>query len=276
MNLRARSTLGLDKILQLLASGIAAMFLLGTAWPQSVSEPPISNFPNTASGPEAQTRSELDCFGRVMEAAHPSEIISAAETFYARFPQSELLVLVQLREMQSEIDAGSFEGALGVGRRLLKTNPDNLQALVLMAQVLSDAPPGNPDERGVLFAEARADLAKARSQLGLFHLPQDTSPQEFLRNKRLIQSSLEESAGALDLAEENYPKAISHFESALALAGAASPALALRLGVCYFRIHDMEKAQTYLQKAAGANYELISQRANELLKEVKNLGAPPR
>ena len=92
------------------------------------------------------------------------------EPCISQFPDSQLLSLTRLRELQAEIDANSYEGALAVGHDLLRASPRNLEALILMAGVLPNFPSSYSAARKAnSIKEARDDIQAANELLQTFH-----------------------------------------------------------------------------------------------------------
>lgn len=227
----------------------------------------IYQLPNTPNGPQARTRAELDAFGHVMEAKKSASIIVAVEAFASRYPQSQLLPMVRLREMRAEMDVNSYEGAISIGRELLLENPRNLEALLLMAAILPDFPPRYAAQRKVILAEARKDTQSAEQILRTLHLPQGASPEEFIIEKRRMRASLAQAQGFSDLVAGEYHDAIAKYNWALAHGSDPSPVTSLRLGEAYLEAGDLAKARDQLQQAMNSTSSLIRQRAEQLLKK---------
>jgi tetratricopeptide (TPR) repeat protein len=252
---------------------ICLLLALGANWiagetlrsgpPQSA----ISQFPSTANGPQARTGGELDAFGRVMESQAPASIIAAAEAFASHYARSELLPMVRLREMQAEMDINSYEGATAIGHELLSKDPRNLEALVLMAEILPDFPPRYGARREAILAEARKDIQSAGQLLQTFHLPPGASPEEFLMNKRRLAVSLAEAAGYADLRGGQCQEAIRHYLGVVAQSAHPSPVTLLRLGQAYSDLGDVRNARLQWQRAMHASSGLVHQKAAELLQE---------
>lgn len=236
---------------------------------QSPTPGKIFEFPNTPNGSEARSRPELDAFGLVMESTTTAETISAAESFASRYPDSQLLPMVRLREMRSEIAANSYAGAVAIGRELLRKNPDNLEALVLMAETLPDFPPSSA-KREAILAEAEKDITSAQELLRTLHLPQGASAAEFLRDKQRMAASLEEASAFVDLMAGRYPDAARKYERVLRNGENRSPVALFRLGLAYYRMGDRQNARARLQEAMRSNSSLIRQKAATLLQQLNS------
>lgn len=235
----------------------------------------LFELPNTLDGPQAQSRQELDAFGWVMVAHAPASIIGAAETFAQNFPNSQLLPLVLIQEMKAEIAVNSYDGALAAGHRLLLINPNNLEALILMAQVLPNFPPSDAGHKDQILAEAQKDIQSAENLLQTFHLPTGISAREFLQNKRRLATSLEEAAGFVDLKGGQYKRSIRKYEWALNHGGDRSAVTSLRLGLAYFYAGNTIEAEKNLKDAMKSQSPLLQKRAAEVLAKISKGTATP-
>jgi len=263
---------------RMFTKGIRSMvFLVGvgtcfmSAWaeegsPTSLEDP--SYLPNTPNGPQAQTRPELDSFGLVMEAASPTAIIAAAEDFSRRYPASELLPLVQLREMQAEMSANSYAGTIAMGRQILQRSPDNLEALILMAGALPNFPPSYSGQKQQILAEALQCRQKAEELLEKFHLPEGASPREFAEGKSRMRVSLHASAGFAALVGGQNQEAIREYQWVLAHGGESVPSYHLYLGFAYQHAGDPTNASLQLHKAIDTGSGVVRERATEALNQL--------
>ena len=250
---------------------LAALVFLqsGPSFSQTTLSEAPAEFPSTPSGPEALSPEELDAFGLVMESGPPSQVIVRAEAFHHQYPDSQLLPLAQLREMRAEIQINSYEGAVALGQELLRQNPNNLEALVLLAGVLPNFPPAYSAERKAkALKQAADDIQGATQLLHTFHIMEGVSVNSFLQNKRRLYVSLKEAAAFLDLVSANYEGAIRQYQAALAEDPAPSAVTYLRLGMAYYAAGQLDRAGPPLEKAMQADTEVIRQQAGKLLKDI--------
>jgi hypothetical protein len=255
---------------------LAAVFLLSgsPAGGQAASPNTQETFPFTFSGAQAATPEELDAFGLVQEASMPSEIIAEAEAFTQTFPNSQLLSLVQLREMKSEIEVNSYQGAVALGHTLLRTNPNNLEALILLSGVLPNFPSSYPVPlKSSALKEAQADVQNADQLLQTFHVMEGFPPRAFLTEKAKLRLSLNEAAAFVDLASGNYQRAIQEYEAIPA--GSRAAASCLRLGFAYFHMGQTEKARAQLTLAMQKDTGVVGKRAASMLEQIAPKPAAP-
>lgn len=228
----------------------------------------VFEFPNTPNGPQAGSRDELDAFGRVVDGATPAETIVSAEAFARQYPDSQLLPLTLLREMQAEMLADSYEGAVAVGRELLRRDPKSLGALVLMAAVVPDFPPAFANRRAAILSVAERCVEDTRLALETFHLPQGVAARTFISDKRNLIISLREAARFVALVAGRYADAIRDYEWVLAQDTVHSPITYLRLGLAYYYAGKKDAARERLTQARRLGSEAVRRRAEEVLREL--------
>lgn len=240
----------------------------------------VYELPGTPNGPQAKPRAELDAFGRVIEAEMPAGIVEAAEAFAGAHPQSELLSMVRLREMHPEMETNSFHGAIPIGHELLGKNPDNLGALLSMAEILPDFPPQYPGWHDAILAKAGRDIEFARWLLQTLRPPQGASVAESLDNKRGMAVSHGEASAFVELVAGRYQAGIQEYQWALAHGANPSPVTSFRLGWAYYEAGDTREARTHLEEVMRSPSGVIRRKAAEVLKKLEDtqgsLGEPSR
>lgn len=249
-------------------TGVGICLLLAGAGKSLDSSEGIYYFPNTPGGPQARTRPELDAFGIVMEAESPAGIIAAAEDFAHRHPDSQLLPLVMLKEMDAEMNLNSYEGTIALGHEILRRYPDNLKALALMAEALPNFPPSYSGRKQQILAEAGECRRRAANLLEKLRLPEGVSPRDFAEGKSRMIVSLHASAGFAALVGGQYQEAIREYLWVLAHGGENVPAHHLCLGLAYQHAGEPTKARLELHKAMDAGSGVIRERAAAALRQV--------
>jgi len=236
----------------------------------------VYTFPNTPTGPEAQSRAELDTFGLVMENRTPAEVIAAAEVFKQRFPDSQLLSLALLQEMRAQIAADSNAGALAIGRELLRRDPNNLQALVWMAEILPNLPAVEAGRRKIVLTEAEAHAQQAKSLLRTLRLPAGVSARDFLRNKRALAVEILEATAYIYLVGERYQEAIREYEQVVAYGFAVSSLTRLRLGMAYYHAGSVAQARLQLLLGERGGPDTVRQQALQILNVITPGSGPSK
>ena len=89
--------------------------------------------------PQAKTQAEFDAYkAAAANAADGAAMEKGADDFAAKFPDSELRILLYRNAMHAYQTANSSEKMMDMGRKVLKIDPDDPEALVGVAQVLAE------------------------------------------------------------------------------------------------------------------------------------------
>lgn len=88
--------------------------------------------------PQAKTQEEFKAFQTAAAATAPDAQEKAADDFAAKFPESELRPLLYRQAMNSYQNANNAEKMVEMGRKILAIDPDDPQALIEVAEVLSE------------------------------------------------------------------------------------------------------------------------------------------
>lgn len=107
----------------------------GTAQPGAT--PPGA--PQGKRPPQAKTQPEFDAYNAAMASRNdPSAMEKAADDFAIKFPSSELSPLLYRSVMHSYQSANNADKMLEMGRKVLKIDPDDPEALVGVSEVLAE------------------------------------------------------------------------------------------------------------------------------------------
>ncbi len=88
--------------------------------------------------PQAKTQPEFDAYKAAAATTDPAAMEKAADDFAAKFPDSELRILLYKQAMHSYQSANKADQMMEMGRKVLKIDPDDPEALVGVSQVLAE------------------------------------------------------------------------------------------------------------------------------------------
>src|SRR5579864_6662627 len=94
--------------------------------------------PTTKRPPQAKTQEEFKAFQTAAASATPEAQEKAANDFAAKFPESELRVLLYRQAMNGYQNANNADKMVEMGRKILAIDPNDPQALIEVAEVLSE------------------------------------------------------------------------------------------------------------------------------------------
>lgn len=170
----------------------------------------ISLLSTAGSGPQAETRDELDAFGLVYDAPNPEATLERAKVFGENYPSSQFREVVELTKMDAYWELGRPLEAQSAAKCVLRMNPENPFALVSLAEVLlSDE---TMSERNRRLAEAKARLGVSILQ-GLA-MPAGARSREWLDAKKELLARAHGILGYLLLKEARFEEAAAELQVA--------------------------------------------------------------
>src|SRR5689334_7189056 len=136
------------------ATAIVVLVLAAFTLAQQPASPPTQNPPAGQSGPpqgasqapaavgkrppQAKTQPEFDAFKTASATTDPAALEKAADDFAAKFPDSELRILLYKTAMRGYQNANNADKMLDMGRKCLALDPNDPEALVDVAEVLTE------------------------------------------------------------------------------------------------------------------------------------------
>jgi tetratricopeptide (TPR) repeat protein len=94
--------------------------------------------PTTKRPPQAKSQEEYKAFQTAAAATTPEAQEKAANDFAAKFPDSELRILLYRQAMNGYQNANNADKMVEMGRKILSVDPNDPQALIEVAEVLSE------------------------------------------------------------------------------------------------------------------------------------------
>lgn len=225
-----------------------------TSAPQTGTAQPAATQPATPPGkrpPQAKTQPEFDAYQAAMASANdPAAMEKAAEDFAAKYPDSELIALIYKSAMRSHQRANNADKMLEMGRQVLKSDADDPEALIGVAEVLAERTRDTD-----LDKDQRLDEAMKLAQHALETIETDVAapagtPQDKLdAYKGFLRSSAYSIIGTLQFNREKFPDAETSFRKSVdALPSQPDPVVVLRLAL------SLDKQGKYPDALKEANH----------------------
>ncbi|HXM20066.1 MAG TPA: hypothetical protein VN948_02220 [Terriglobales bacterium] len=230
----------------------------GTAAPA----PPLGKRP-----PQAKTQPEFDAYNAaVANQKDPAATEKAADDFAAKFPDSELRVLLYKASMRGYQNANNGDKMSEMAQKLLKLDPDDPEALIAVSEVIAER-----TRETDLDKDQRFDQAKKYAQHALETIDTDVpipanAPQNQIdAYKGLLRSSAFSVLGTIEYSQEKYADAEGYFRKSIdAYPAQPDPVVVLRLALA------LDKQARYPDALKEAN------RAVELTQEGTAAGTTAR
>ena len=205
--------------------------------------------------PQAKTQAEFDAYKAAAALTDAAAQEKAADDFAAKFPDSELQSLLYRAVAASYQRANDADKMLAASQKLLTLDPDDPQALVGVAQVLTERTRETDLDKDQRLAEARKDAQRALVTVDT-NLPAGLAPEKVEVFKGYVRSEAYEILGTLDFnakawadAEGNLKKSIDAYPQEV------DPIAVFRLSVALDMQNKYPEALKYANQAVDLTKE---------------------
>jgi tetratricopeptide (TPR) repeat protein len=205
---------------------------------QASSQSRTSQQPTTAPAakrpPQAKTQPEFDAYQAAMKNANdPVAVEKLADDFAAKFPDSELRVLLYRVAMHAYQTANNAEKMAEMAQKVLKIDPDDPEALVGAAEVIAERTRDTDLDKDQRLAEAQKDAQHALQTVDTdVAIPAGTPQEKIDAYKGYLRSSAYSVLGTIAFNQKNYADAEGQFRKSIdALPSQPDPVVVLRLAI---------------------------------------------
>ena len=216
--------------------------------------------------PQAKTQPEFDAWKAATANTDPAALEKAADDFAAKFPDSELRLLLFKSAMRAYLNSNNAEKTEAMGRKVLGCDPDDPEALIEVAFVIAERTRDTDIDRDQRFGEATSMAQKGLKTIDTdISVPAGTPQDKVDMYKSQMRSQAYSIIGAVEYKKENYVAAQDNLQKSID-AYPADPAAVdvLRLALA------LDKQQKYPEALKWAN------RAVEMTQENTAIGTPAR
>jgi tetratricopeptide (TPR) repeat protein len=246
------------------ATAIVVLVLAAFTLAQQPASPPTQNPPAGQSGPpqgasqapaavgkrppQAKTQPEFDAYKTAAASTDPAALEKAADDFAAKFPDSELTPLLYRAALRGYQNANNGDKLMEMGQKILKGDPDDPEALVDVAEVMTERTRDTD-----LDKDQRLDQAAKYAQHALETVDTDLPPglpaAQVDTFKGLMRSNAYSVLGTLQFNKEKYADAESSFRKSIdAFPSQPDPVVILRLAL------SLDKQGKYPEALKEANH----------------------
>jgi tetratricopeptide (TPR) repeat protein len=216
--------------------------------------------------PQAKTQPEFDAWKAASGNTDAAALEKAADDFATKFPDSELRVLLYKNAMRTYQNANNAEKTEAMGRKVLTFDPDDPEALVIVAEVIAERTRDSDIDKDQRFAEATSMAQKATQTVETdIQVPAGTPQEKIDGYKGLLRSQAYSIIGTIDFKKENYPSAEVNLQKSLdAYPSDPDKVVILRLAL------TLDKEQKYAEALKVAN------RVVDMTQDNTPIGTPAR
>jgi tetratricopeptide (TPR) repeat protein len=207
--------------------------------------------------PQAKTQPEFDAFKTASAITDPAALEKSADDFAAKFPDSELRILLYKTAMRGYQNANNADKMLDMARKCLALDPNDPEALVGVAEVLTERTRDTDLDKDQRLDEATKAAQKALQTVDTnVALPAGTPQDKVDQYKGLLRSTAYSVLGALDFNKNNFAGAEANFRKSIdAFPQQPDPITVLRLSLALDRQNKYPEALTFANKAVGMTQE---------------------
>ncbi len=206
--------------------------------------------PQAKRPPQAKTQPEFDAYKTAAANQDPAALSKAADDFATKFPDSELRVILYKTAMRGFQQANNGDDMMETGRKVLKIDPDDPEALVGVAEVLAERTRDTDLDKDQRLDEAMKLAQHATETIDSdIAVPAGTPQDKIDAYKGFLRSSAYSIMGTIQYNREKYPEAEGFYRKSIdAYPAQPDPIAVLRLALC------LDKQNKYPEALKEANH----------------------
>jgi tetratricopeptide (TPR) repeat protein len=184
--------------------------------------------------PQAKTQPEYDAFNAAMaNQKDPAALEKSADDFATKFPDSELRALLYKAAMRGYQSANNGDKMSDMAQKLLKSDPDDPEALVAAAEVMAEHTRSTDLDKDQRYDQATKYAQHALETVDTdVPIPAGTPQAQIDAYKGLLRSSAYSVLGTIEYGQEKYPDAEGYFRKSIdAYPAQPDPVVMLRLAL---------------------------------------------
>lgn len=200
--------------------------------------------------PQAKTQPEFEAYKTAMALTDAAAQEKAADDFAAKFPDSELRVVLYKSAMQKYGAVGNSDKMLELGQKAVALDPDDPEALVTVSQVLAERTKDTALDKDERLAEAKKDAERALVTVDTDVPTAGYPPERIDQFKRFVRSEAYAILGTLASNAGNYPEAETQLKKSIEVFPEQVDAVAvLRLAIALDKQNKTTDALKYANQA---------------------------
>ncbi|MGB9199367.1 MAG: hypothetical protein WCB53_20760 [Terriglobales bacterium] len=166
--------------------------------------------------PQAKTTPEYDAYKAATANADAATMEKAADDFATKFPDSELRVLLFKNDMHLYQNANNAEKTEELGRKLLAIDPDDPDALTMVAEVIAERTRDTDINKTERYEEGLKMANRALTTIDTdVAVPPGTPPERVEAYKSGLRAQAYSTMGTIEYNKTNYAGAQEDFQKAI-------------------------------------------------------------
>ncbi|MGA8300296.1 MAG: tetratricopeptide repeat protein, partial [Terriglobales bacterium] len=166
--------------------------------------------------PQAKTQPEFDAYKAAAASTDAATMEKAADDFATKFPDSELRVLLYKMDMHQYQNANNAEKTEELGRKVLAIDPDDPDALTMVAEVIAERTRDTDINKTERYEEGLKMANRALTTIDTdVAVPPGTPPERVEAFKSGLRAQAYSTMGTIEYNKTNYAGAQADFQKAI-------------------------------------------------------------
>jgi len=196
--------------------GVLGFVVWAAALSHGQTAPASGAAPAPKRPPQAKTQAEYDAWKAAAANTDPAAQEKAADDFAAKFPDSELRILLYKNATRSYQNANNAEKIEAMGRKVLTIDGDDPEALTSVAEVIAERTRESDLDKDQRYAEGLKLAQKALQTADTDVIPPaGTTQQQLDAYKASLRSRDYSAIGTIQYNQSNFADAQSSFQKAI-------------------------------------------------------------
>jgi len=232
--------------------------------------------------PQAKSQPEFQAYKDTMALTDPAAAEKAADDFAAKFPDSELRVLLYESVMQKYQQTNNSDKMIAMAQKALGIDPDDPLALLGMAQVIAERTHDTDLDKDQKLAEAKKDAERALVTIDTDVPTSGYTPEQLSMFKGRSRSDAYAVLGTLAFNAKNWPEAEGDLRKSIdADPQEPDPVSIFRLAVTLDMQNKIPEAMKYVDQAVDLTKDRPDSPAGKAARDEKdrltklNMGSAP-
>lgn len=200
--------------------------------------------------PQAKTQPEFEAYKAAVASTDAAALEKAADDFAAKYPDSELRVMLYKAAMQSYQRTGNSDKIIAMGRKALAIDPDDPEALVTVASELAEKTRDTDLDKDQRLDEAMKMAQKSLQTVDTdISIPPNTPQEQVDTYKGQLRSFAYSIIGTLEFKKDNFTAAETDLRKSIdAFPSQPDPVVVLRLAI------SLDRQNKYPEALKEANH----------------------
>jgi tetratricopeptide (TPR) repeat protein len=232
--------------------------------------------------PQAKTQPEFEAYKAAAALTDPAGQEKAVDDFAAKFPDSELRLVLYKATMRGYQGANNADKMLDMARKVLSYDADDPEALLGVAQVLAERTRDTDLDKDQRLGEAKKDARRALETVETDIPTAGVTPEKIEAYKGYIRSEAYAILGTIEFNAKTWTDAESDLRKSIdALPQQPDPIAIFRLSVALDMQNKYPEALKYANQAVDLTKEgtaagKAAREEKDRLTQLTSGGAPPK